>query len=180
MNEKKFIIPENVTSEEIRLTRKSLGLSQKDFARLLGCSKPTVVRMEASNEPITGPMVLAIYALNEMGTKVILPDMKYHLRIFYMYKSSICTIIEVDEINEKVEIINYKDNIMFQAFGSNKNPTYEDYNAFLESRCFPRTRDKMKLELERLNIPFYDPMMIIEQTQGRMAEDDFWIKLERR
>ena len=49
----------------------------------------------------------------------------------------------------------------------------------LESRCFPRTRDKMKLILNELNIPFYDPYMIVEKTQGRMAEDDFWIKIEK-
>ena len=50
---------------------------------------------------------------------------------------------------------------------------------FLESRCFPRSRDKMKLVLKDLDIPFYDPILIIEKTQGRMAEDDFWLRIER-
>ena len=27
--------------------------------------------------------------------------------------------------------------------------------------------------------PFYDPIMIIEKTEGRMAEDNFWIRIER-
>ena len=44
---------------------------------------------------------------------------------------------------------------------------------------FPRTRDKMKLILKDLDLPFYDPFMIIEKTEGRMAEDDFWIRIER-
>ena len=60
-----------------------------------------------------------------------------------------------------------------------ENPTIEDYNEFLESRCFPRTRDKMKLVLRDLGIPFYDPYLIIQKTEGRMAEDDFWLKIER-
>ena len=47
-------------------------------------------------------------------------------------------------------------------------------------RCFPETRDKMKLELKKLGIPFYDPMLIIEKTQGRMAEDEFSIRIERK
>ena len=34
-------------------------------------------------------------------------------------------------------------------------------------------------ELRELDLPFYDPMMIIEKTEGRMAEDDFWIQIER-
>ena len=63
--------------------------------------------------------------------------------------------------------------------GYTKNPTYEDYEEFLKSRCFPETRDKMKIQLEALGLPFYDPMLIIEKTQGRMAEDDFWILIER-
>ena len=65
------------------------------------------------------------------------------------------------------------------AFGVNQAPTFEEYEEFLESRCFPSTRDKMKLELMRLEIPFYDPLTIIEKTEGRMAEDDFWIEVVR-
>lgn len=53
------------------------------------------------------------------------------------------------------------------------------YEEFLESRCFPSSRDKMKLVLKDLELPFYDPLMIIEKTGGRMAEDDFWIQIER-
>ena len=82
-------------------------------------------------------------------------------------------------MNERIETIDYVDNIMFKAFGSNKKPTYQDYLEFIESRCFPRDRDKMKLILKDLNLPFYDPIMIIEKTEGRMAEDDFWIRMER-
>ena len=37
----------------------------------------------------------------------------------------------------------------------------------------------MKLILKDLGLPFYDPIMIIEKTEGRMAEDDFWIRIER-
>lgn len=181
MREKQFIIPAYTTAQEVKDIRKSLGLTQKEFANLLGCSKPTIVRLETSEEHITGPIVLALYALDQTSLReqVILPEMKYRLRLTYMYKQKICTIMDVDEINEKVEIINYNTNIFFQAFGVNKVPTYQDFLEFLESRCFPRTRDKLKIELERLNLPFYDPMMIVEKTNGRMAEDDFWLKVER-
>ena len=63
--------------------------------------------------------------------------------------------------------------------GVNTEPTYEEYEEFVRSRCFPETRDKLKLELKKLDIPFYDPIMIIEKTEGRMADDDFWIRIER-
>ncbi|MDE6054870.1 MAG: transcriptional regulator, partial [Lachnospiraceae bacterium] len=66
-----------------------------------------------------------------------------------------------------------------RAFGKNDRPTFEEYEAFLESRCFPRERDKMKLILADLDLPFYDPFLIIEKTEGRMAEDDYWIRIEK-
>ena len=37
----------------------------------------------------------------------------------------------------------------------------------------------MKLILKDLGLPFYDPIMSIEKTEGRMAEDDFWLRIER-
>ena len=89
------------------------------------------------------------------------------------------TIIDVNEMKREVHILNYTDNLMFRAFGVVENPDYQMYLDFLESRCFPRSRDKMKLILKDLGLPFYDPFMIIEKTEGRMAEDDFWIRIER-
>lgn len=183
MSKKKFAIPAYITAEEIKTIRKSLNLTQSEFAELMGCSKATEVRWEASKEPITGPIVCAAYAIKHnhgFREKIVLPEMKYRLRLSYMYKNELCTIIDVDEINDRVEILNFIDNVFFRAFGSNANPTYQDYLEFIEARCFPRTRDKLKLVLQDLNIPFYDPIMIIEKTQGRMAEDDFWIDLERK
>jgi putative transcriptional regulator len=36
----------------------------------------------------------------------------------------------------------------------------------------------MKIALKELNLPFYDPLLIVEKTKGRMAEDDFWLEVE--
>ena len=69
---------------------------------------------------------------------------------------------------------------MFRAFGVVETPDYDQYLEFLESRCFPSSRDKMKLILKDLDLPFYVPLMIIEKTEGRMADDDFWIRIERQ
>lgn len=30
-----------------------------------------------------------------------------------------------------------------------------------------------------INLPFCDPFLIIEKTEGRMSGDDFWIQIER-
>ena len=96
-----------------------------------------------------------------------------------MCKQMICTVIDIDMMEQKISIKNYTNNLLYRAFGVNENPTYKDFEEFLKSRCFPETRDKLKIVLNDLDIPFYDPFLIIEKTEGRMAEDDFWIKIER-
>lgn len=182
MDERIFITPQYVIAQEIKNIRKKLGLTQKEFAMLVNCSKATLERWETSKEPIVGPICLALKMLERYpeyveGIKV--PKKSTSVRLWYMYKQDVCTIIDVNEMKKEVCIKNYTDNLMFRAFGVEEHPNYEAYMEFLKSRCFPESRDKMKLILKDLDLPFYDPFMIIEKTEGRMAEDDFWIRIER-
>lgn len=103
----------------------------------------------------------------------------YPMRLWYMFKREICAVIDVDEHYRKVMVHNFTNDFLLKPFGKIAEPTFEEYEAFLESRCFPRSRDKMKLILKELDLPFYEPLIIIEKTQGKMAEDDFWIRIER-
>ena len=182
MKKKRFVLPEYVTAEDIKNVRKKLGLTQKNFAELIGCSKSTVERWESGNETVSGPVVLLLRYLErepESIQQLEVPEHVYPLRLWYMHNQTVCTLIDVDELNQKVRIKNYVEHVMFKAFGVIEEPDYPMYLEFLESRCFPRTRDKMKLILKDLDLPFYDPFLIIEKTEGRMAEDDFWIRIER-
>ncbi|MBR3634802.1 MAG: helix-turn-helix domain-containing protein [Lachnospiraceae bacterium] len=180
--ERRYVTPDHLTSEDIKELRAALDMTQSQLAVFLRVSKRTVERWETSKEPITGAIVtLADILLRnpEMEEKLRLKDNRLKLRLKYFYKNMMCTVIDVDELQRKVEIKNYVKNPMLRAFGVNNEPDYDDYEQFLESRCFPRTRDKMKLELKRLDIPFYDPILIIEKTLGRMEEDEFYIEIER-
>ena len=59
-----------------------------------------------------------------------------------------------------------------------RGPDWKDFLFMLEERCFPRTRDKMKSILRAMDLPFYDPWLIVQKTQGRMADDHQWIRIE--
>lgn len=87
------------------------------------------------------------------------------------------TIIYADYRNKTVRIENRTDEILDTAFGVNLHPTWEQYEAFLEERCFPRTRDKLKLVLDDIGVDCYDPIQIIRKTQGRMHEDHLWLEI---
>ena len=124
--------------------------SQKEFAKFIGSSKPTVERWECSDKKISGPIILLLKMLKEypeMSEKLMIPPKQLPIRMWYMYKNEKCTLIDVDDAKRVVQIKNYTDRIMFRAFGTNVEPTYDDYLVFLEDRCFPRTRDRLKLVL---------------------------------
>ena len=78
---------------------------------------------------------------------------------------------------EKYLYKNFTDDFGARAFGGILNPTIEDYEEFLEERCFPRTGAQMKRRLRDFGIDFYDPWLIIEKSQGRVYGDDMWIKV---
>lgn len=179
---KDYVIGKYLTGEDIKRVRELLGMTQREFAAFTGCAVRTVENWETKDGKITGPIVTLTEILlrkPELARKLELPANDLKLRLWYMYKNMVCTVIDVDEMSREVKIHNYIGNPLYRAFGINDDPDFDDYEEFLESRCFPKERDKIKLELKKLNIPFYDPIMIIEKTQGRMAEDDFWIRIER-
>ena len=179
---KEYITPKYTDSGEIKNIRSILKLTQKQFADFVGVSKPTVERWESGDEPIRGPIVLIIEILRRMPQleqEYALPKKETPIRLKYYYRNMLCTVIDVNEIEQRVYIRNYTDNLLYRAFGKNENPTFSDYEEFLESRCFPKSRDKMKLMLKEYDIPFYDPFLIVEKTGGRMEEDEFHIVVER-
>ncbi len=91
-----------------------------------------------------------------------------------------CTVIDVDFKHRKIYIRNKTGDILHRAFGVVEEPDWEDFEEFLESRCFPISRANLKLVLRDVGVESYDPLQIIEKTKGRMAEDYQWIKIQYR
>ena len=177
-----FAIPESVSGVDIKRIRKILGCTQMEFAEYACVSPKTVERWESGKAPVSGPVVSLIRILEESPEwfdYYAVPEKQMPLRIRYMFRNRVCTVIDVDDRKRKVRIRNYTNKLQFRAFGRIEAPDYSQYEEFLESRCFPRGMDKEKLMLDELDIPFYDPFLIIEKTQGRMSEDEFWLAIER-
>lgn len=179
---KRYAIAQTISGQDIKCLRKSLGLTQKEFAQFVNVSVKTVERWEIQKTPIRGEIVTLCRLMREDSESVAryrVPAQKEPLRLWYGQGEDIYTIIDVSPPQRRVTVYNYTKDLMRRAFGKIESPTYEQYEAFLESRCFPRSRDKLKLMLEELDLPFYDPLMIVEKTEGRMADDDFWLRIER-
>lgn len=103
----------------------------------------------------------------------------HSLKLIVFYNGEeLCTKICVDFTDESVAVENYTDNIVKTAFGNNTTPTWKDFQAFLEERCVPRSRSGIREYLESIGVDSYDPLLIVEKTGGRMAEDNQWIRME--
>ena len=129
------------------------GVSVKEAASRLGVARQTVSRW--INEP---------------------PSEEYRLRITYLYRQQPCTMIYVNFFANRIKIVNRTGDILHRAFGVVEEPDWEQFEIFLRERCFPQTRANAKELLEALGIDNYDPLQIVEKTQGRMAEDSMWMK----
>ena len=177
-----YAIQKSIKGIDIKNIRTKLKLTQKELADFLNVSKKTLERWETSERPVTGPCVPLLRILDEdpdLLEYFCVPSKKCSLRLWYMKGDTYCTLIDVDELGRRIFIKNYTDDMQSRAFGANEHPDFNDYEEFLKSRCFPGSRDKMKLMLKELNLPFFDPFMIVQKTAGRMAEDDFHIDIEK-
>lgn len=103
----------------------------------------------------------------------------YTMRMEYMCGDDCCSVILVNVKEEKIEVVNETENLLHCAFGMKAKPTWEDFEEFLESRCFPEDREEIDEILEDLELDEYDPLAIVERTDGRMAGDLQWIKIRR-
>lgn len=133
------------------------GMSTKKIADYFGVSRQTISKY--LNKPLDGD---------------------YVMRLDFMYKQKVCTEIYVDFENKQIKIINRTNDIMKRAFGVNENPTWEDFESFLEERCFPNSRALKKTILQRIGMDSYDPLQILELNKGRTAEDNQYINFTRK
>ena len=114
---------------------------------------------------------------DNIGYVAAKPDPGYTFRMTYMCRDSICTIIDVNFLDRQIKIKNYTSDLLLRAFGVIEQPDWGDFEYFLADRCFPSSRGNAKSLLKALGLTDYDPLQIVEKTEGRMAEDDMWIKI---
>ena len=98
---------------------------------------------------------------------------------FLFYDGEIlCSKIAADYTEKALCVENDMADFLRTAFGNNLMPTWTDFEAFLEERCIPRSRAGLREYLETIGVDKYEPLEIIKKTEGRMAEDNQWLKVE--
>ena len=160
--------------QNVRNAGRKARFSEEEIAEILKMDREGRKVTEIAEAMGTSRQTIYKYLENEKRLK---EDVNVTMRMKYMYNDVLCTVIDVDFLHRKIYIDNRVNVPIFRAFGVMEHPTGEDFEYFLESRCFPRSRAGLKRLLKELEIAYYDPLLIIEKTQGRMAEDHHWIEI---
>lgn len=103
------------------------------------------------------------------------PGEDYTMRLDFKLGTRVCTVIYVDFLHERIKIQNRTDDVLNRAFGVNEEPNWQDFESFLLSRCFPKSRGYAKQILRGLGVSGYDSLGIVEATGGRTAEDNMYL-----
>ena len=98
-------------------------------------------------------------------------------RIRFFDGDKLCTTIYADYTDETLAVSDHTGDPVKTAFGNKSIPSWEDCQAFLEDRCIPRHRAGLREYLDVIGVSEYDPLEIIMETAGRMAEDNQWIEI---
>ena len=97
----------------------------------------------------------------------------------YFDKDILCSTIICDFTDKTLRVENHTDYLLKTAFGILEKPKWNDFLEFLEERCVPRTRENLGMILNELELERFDPISIVDKTQGRMAEDLQWLKITK-
>lgn len=105
--------------------------------------------------------------------------MDHQLYSFRYYDDSqLCTLIYADFTDKTIQAENYTNMLIKTAFGKKTIPAWTDFTEFLAERCIPKGRAGLQGYLAGIGLDEYDPLEIIKRTEGRMAEDQQWLKIE--
>ena len=99
------------------------------------------------------------------------------LLLSYYDGGRLCSKICADRTARTVAVENNTDDPLETAFGVNTAPDWAAFERFLEGRCVPRQRDGLNRYLKTLGLDEYDPLAIVRRTEGRMAEDNFYLEI---
>ena len=142
----------------------TMGISKEDRVELSFDGEKITIQPLASTDP-------EVFRRNA--------EQKGHRLKEYRYYDgdTLCTVILADFTAQQVCIENKIDDVLDTAFGVNEMPSWDDFLAFLADRCIPKTRKGLEHYLDAVGVPEYDPVQLVEKTQGRMAEDHKWLEI---
>lgn len=178
-----FALSGGITPEEIHALRRRLGLTQRDFASVMGVSVKTIERWETDDKPVIGPVVTlarVLWEYPQIIDRLIVPPKTMPYRFWYSWKEYRCTLIDVDDRMRQIRVKDFTLDRGKKAFGVISSPTYEDFEELVAYRCGFSGLDGTELRrvLRENGLSEYDPVQLLRKTHGRLTVDEFSLTIE--
>ena len=93
-----------------------------------------------------------------------------------LQNAGLVTKIYYDDVAKTARFENLNPNPYLCAFWIQRDITFDDLEYFLRERCFPETRANKDELLQLLDVPYYDPWLIVRRTKGRMVHDNIYLE----
>lgn len=98
---------------------------------------------------------------------------RYEFKVYY--KDELTASVVLDYENNTVDYERYT-HINTHVPYAFDDPTVEQMEAFIKSRCMDYKREQLQEYLSDLEIDVYDEFEIVKKTHGVMWEDLIWLK----
>lgn len=95
----------------------------------------------------------------------------------YYEKDKLCSRVHVDYSSGVVNVENFTDDIVAQAFGRQK-VTIDSIDSFFRDRVFDETNVGKDKLLELLGLKHFDAEAIARKTHGMLVHDMFWVRFD--
>jgi putative transcriptional regulator len=102
------------------------------------------------------------------------------MKLLYKKHGKATCEITLDPQTKEISIKNLTDKQADLPFYKGITPTYQDIKNLMEERCFPHSRDKLKLHLRELDIQEYDTISILRKTKGKLEGDFVSLEIEEK
>ena len=128
-----FALQKTVCASEVKLIRGQLKMKQKELAGLMNVSVKTVEHWESSNTRSSVAAAAMLCILRErpwLLEELEIPEREFPLRLRYLNQNRLCTIIDVNDREQRVKIKNYVTDPLYRAFGKNEHPHMKSMKNF--------------------------------------------------
>ena len=162
---------------EISKRRKQLKISQRELAEMCGLPQSTVGRIEAG---IVSPNASTLQKLADaLGMQInFTPRIQSQnrwegLEILCFWRDELVSFVTVEGNRAKIQ--RFTSHPVKQIFRDGEMDVFRLSN-ILESRCWQRDCRNIGNYLNKLDIPYYDPLAIVKKTHGVSYNDFLWFR----
>lgn len=162
---------------EIIQKRKNLKISQMELAKRCNIPQSTIGRIETGK--VTPDLRTLEKISKEIGMEMKLVPKKSSsdrwegLEMMCFWKNELVAYLRVKK--NKVSIQKITNHPVKQIFHCDEMDVFK-LSTILETRCWQRDCRNIERYLEKLGIPYYDPLAIVKKTHGVSYNDFLWFR----